>query len=655
MANTFRSNCSVAMISLALATMLVHTVSVSGQQAGSSEPVIQDWTYHHVVYSDPGSAQDAIRAGQYDRWLRIVNDPHYIMQQRIRARQAATAPTSSEAGLVGGASQAKAWGDPTAPSPVPETTAESEIGLAPIVETTLEQRDMERGNRLLPLGLSRALISPSRMMQPEGLAPGGPNIGPNHMKKDWSEDLGSGASVGLGEFPATYVTSMTSCTADFAIFNTGLTGSSTQASIVAYNELYASCSSSPSTYWAYYDTTGGTITNSVDLSLDGTQVGFVETNGSGVAELALLKWTSCTGCSVTAPVGLTPVGASSYRTCTAPCMTTLTLSGSPSDTYSFPYYDPNTDAIYVGDDAGKLHKFTNIFLSGQPTEAGSPWPKQLPTAANESALGSPVYDTVTSQVFVGDYLLNTTQSCEPSANTTIGSCGYLYSVNSSGTVTVSHELDYNIGILDSPIVDPTAGSVYAFVGDDGSSNCSVNTVSGFPCAGVFQFPVGFSGGATGTEATVGPGYEFMMSGAFDNAYLISNNETGHMYVVGNTGPANNTLYQLAINNNVLSTTSTAGPAVATNYSNYYYAAGLQVTEFYNSTIGGGTDNIFTSNFNSSSTPTGGLSEAGGTSGIVVDSGTLNESNIYFSTLLNQSCTTSGGTGGCAVQTTQAAP
>jgi len=62
---------------------------------------------------------------------------------------------------------------------------------------------------------------------------------------------------------------------------------------------------------------------------------------------------------------------------------------------------------------------------------------------------------------------------------------------------------------------------------------------------------------------------------------------------------------------------------------------------------------------SSSTPaTGVLQEAGGTSGIVVDntaSAILGGSNIYFSTLLNQTCATSGGTGGCAVQTSQAIP
>ena len=51
--------------------------------------------------------------------------------------------------------------------------------------------------------------------------------------------------------------------------------------------------------------------------------------------------------------------------------------------------------------------------------------------------------------------------------------------------------------------------------------------------------------------------------------------------------------------------------------------------------------------------------AGGSSGIVVDntvgSGTLaGTSQVYFSTQANQICTTSGGTGGCAIQASQSA-
>jgi len=55
----------------------------------------------------------------------------------------------------------------------------------------------------------------------------------------------------------------------------------------------------------------------------------------------------------------------------------------------------------------------------------------------------------------------------------------------------------------------------------------------------------------------------------------------------------------------------------------------------------------------STAATGATPSAGGTSGIVVDSGATGAQNIYFSTLLNQTCT--GGTGGCAIQTSQSAP
>jgi hypothetical protein len=51
--------------------------------------------------------------------------------------------------------------------------------------------------------------------------------------------------------------------------------------------------------------------------------------------------------------------------------------------------------------------------------------------------------------------------------------------------------------------------------------------------------------------------------------------------------------------------------------------------------------------------------AGGSSGIIVDNtvgpGTLaGASQVYFSTQANQTCTTSGGTGGCAIQASQSA-
>src|ERR1019366_6117264 len=293
-----------------------------------------------------------------------------------------------------------------------------------------------------------------------------------------------------------------------------------------------------------------------------------------------LKWQASNG-TLTTPATAPSVLAASYNGCTAPCMTTFTFSGSPNDSYSAPFVDYGTNNAYVGDDAGKLHKFTNIFASGAntPGEAPSPWPV---TVNANASLGSPVYDTGSTNVFVGDYLLSSSSACEPSASTTTSPCGYLYSVASSGTtvtVTKSAQLDFNFGIMDGPVIDSSAREVYVFAGDDGTTSCTSST----PCAAVYQIPMAFSAGASGTKAKVGPGYEFMMSGTFDNAYYTSPAPTGHLYVVGNTGPANNTLYQVSISANVMSTSTTAGPAVSSNYTNGYYAAGLQVAEFYDGT------------------------------------------------------------------------
>jgi hypothetical protein len=633
-----------------------------------------DWTHHHVIFSHPGTAQRALRNGTYDRWLKIVTDPRYVIQQLRRSGARLVLPDMPQT------PPAEA-GPGLSPDLTDKADATSEAA------TPMTEEEFPGGT--LPRGLGRALIPPParplELLQESPEANSGkPPSKKNRFHRDWSETEGNNGTTGLGVFPATFTSTSASCATDFAVFNTGLAGSSSQASIIAFNKLYSSCAG-PATYWAY--NTGGTIVNSVVLSLDGTQVAFVQSNSSGVASLVVLKWAS--GGTLTSPTTLT--SNTSYPNCAAPCMISLTLSGSPSDTYSSPFiaYGPggNPSTIYVGDDAGQVHNFTNIFSTSTPAEVGSPWPVTLNTST-DAALGSPVYDATSGKIFIGDYLANISSSCQPGISTPAGQCGYLYSINaSSGAVVQSAQLDYNLGIYDSPIVDSSTGMVYAFVGADKSTNCS----SG-PCAAVFQFPAGFSAGAGGTEARVGAGYEFLMSGSFDNQYFTSTNfssPSGHLYLVGGTGPQNNTLYAITFTNGSMSTTATAGPVVATNYTNNYYAAGLQVTEFCNNgsspcTSTSGTDYLFlgvlgfgsqfgtnpcpsqslsvgcimgftaptSGTVSSSATPNGVLSEAGGTSGIVVDNGAAGASNIYFSTLLNQSCT--GGTGGCAVSATQAA-
>lgn len=657
--------------------------SLANPEAGN-RGLAADWTHRHLIFSQPGTSDEALRNGTYDRWLKITGEPRYAMQQLRRsgagtAMRIGTEPTGAEAER-----------DQDAETGDADQESRTENSIEPA--TPANQQDFAGG--AVPRGMMRALIPPRAQRRDsspefqsgddrrnEGRKAGRKRE--NQLTRDWSETEGLGGTTGMGHFPATFTSNAASCTADFAVYNTSLAGSASQANIVAFNELYKGCSPRPSTYWAF--DTGGIAATSVALSQDGTQVAFVQTdNVTGHADLVVLK--GAAGGTLTGPKVLT--SNSAYPTCTAPCMISIPFSGAVTDTNSSPYVDYGSKTAYVGDDSGQMHKFANVFSSSTPAEAGSGWPVTLNTST-DAALGSPVYDSVSGNIFVSDYLINIASNCEPGVKTAEGLCGYLYAVNASTqAVTKSAQLDYNLGILDSPIVDSAAGRVYTWAGADNSTNCS----SG-PCAAVFQFPVNFAANAAGTEATVGAGYEVLLSGAFDNQYFTSGEPpSGHLYVVGGTGPQNNTLYAITISNNAMTTGSaTAGPVVATNYTNFYYATGLQITEFCNNgnsacTASAGTDYLFLSVLafgsqfstnpcsgqslvvgcvmgftapitsgvvSGTAVPNGTLQENGGTSGIVVDNGSAGASNIYFTTLLNQGCTTSGGTGGCAISATQA--
>src|ERR1035441_9477195 len=56
--------------------------------------VPEDWSHHHLVFSNPGTEEDAIANGTHDRWLNIVNDPRYIIQQL--KRRAAQGPAATD-------------------------------------------------------------------------------------------------------------------------------------------------------------------------------------------------------------------------------------------------------------------------------------------------------------------------------------------------------------------------------------------------------------------------------------------------------------------------------------------------------------------------------------------------------------------------------
>ncbi len=366
----------------------------------------------------------------------------------------------------------------------------------------------------------------------------------NALHRDWAVNLGTGATMGPGNYPAKFGFDVTKadCAADYVVYSTGLAGRGTQASIVGFTNLYSGCGGTvPTVNWAY-NTDAGLILTSPITSLDGTQIAFVQTSGSptGIADLVLLKWAASGTDTVSSPTTLTTllgnvVTNGAYRACTAPCMTTIRLRTSPGtggtpldDRTSSVFYDFKNDIIWVGGAQGWVHKFTGVFSGTPAAVTTGGFPAHL---ATDNWTSSAVFDRVSNKVFVGDDL------------------GVLYAIDAStGTVTASGQLDFGVGIVDAPIIDQTGGVLYVFASAD---NATGNCLGGGPCSAVYRLSTAFSSGDKGTEASVGDSVVFpsipnpMYIGGFDSTYYSSANRTGNLYVCGNTG-FNATLYQIPI-------------------------------------------------------------------------------------------------------------
>ena len=513
-ANSSRSQWS--MIVLTLAMVAAFSVPMLGQEArGQEAPAVrvgtvnitgipEDWSTHHVSFGNPGTEQDAIQSGHYQEWLKIVNDPRYVMQQ-LRKKLPVQGPAAVDA-----AYRAR-W------------ISEASDG---------SRSSLEKSPEAISSGLSL-----------RGLPPGPVTSKPKEsIKTDWSESLGTGTGgLSAGQYPAKYSLETTgSSSSDFAVYPTGHAGSTTQATIAAFNNMYAT---TPATYWAY-NTGGGTATLSPVISLDGTQVAFVQVTG-GFAYLTILRMFNSggpiTGTGVhqlTSQASGTAYNNGSGTLCAAPCFVALefnkgSLATQPTDTNSAPFYDYYNDALYVGDNSGLLHKFTGVF-KGTPAEVVSSgvWP----IAAGTGVLTSPVEDTSGGSIFVGS------------------STGVFYrypsaggALNASSTLTAG-----TVGIIDAPLIDTFGGTTtaYVFIGDDNAGSIH---------SAIVQFADAFTTGAgnkleMGTS-TGGAGVA-VYSGAFDNIHYLGNAALGNLYFCGGTSGASTTpqLYQIALNSTFTSST-----------------------------------------------------------------------------------------------------
>ena len=401
-------------------------------------------------------------------------------------------------------------------------------------------------------------------------------------------------------------------------------------------------------------------TTSVAVSLDGTKFAYIE---SGPTHPVLHLLRPGTGSQGTVAFPVTISGAdivTNWNACpsaSAPCLINVTLGGIDDVIpFSSPFYAFDTDAIYLGDAMGFLHKIAGAFNGGAtpPTLDPTGWPI---TVDNGFSLASPAFDFVSGNIFIGD--LNGQISYVRDTASTTGTCA-----SGSPPCLGSTNLTGRGRIVDAPIVNSTTGHAFFFTSNTGDAN-----------AGVVEVNTSLT-----TESSVDIGTVTTTNihqGSFDAQYWSSTGGTGNLWVCGGTFESYTTFLEIPIASDVMSSSFPAIDVIATSTGTEC----SPITE----TLVGGTDYLLFSVLNNgfsgwpgctagggcmfalglgaddsgSFVSAAGLNEPGGTSGIIIDNlNATNGSNLYFTNLGAESvnaCTGAGSTvttGGCAIQATQ---
>jgi hypothetical protein len=446
---------------------------------------------------------------------------------------------------------------------------------------------------------------------------------------DWNVQLGAGTTA-FGTSPAKYQTDPTqppSCTTDFVVFGINAAGlqkvgnTNGQATVVAFNQLYTGplgnggiCNHGPTYYFSYNTSTvtNGKIRTSPVISLDGTEIAFVESSANGSA-LHVLKIGTTGDNGGTIPNNKSVVDPVIPGTGNNAKLTTINYT-TANNNHSSPWVDYSSDTLYVGDDNGTLYKVTGVFKGTPTLVSGGGWPVVIPGAFQ---LTGPVFDSTTGKVFAGD------------------SRGFLHSVDATtpGTITnlaVGKSTSLNSTILDSPILDSN-GNVFATSSNDGTSAVVVQADAA-TLTQKARVRIG-EGSKSGTSVN-------LYDGDFDNNFYTSVN-TGH-YVLCSTGANSISPYRyiLSISGGLLQTDNSP-VQISTSTSSRCGP----LTEFFNPNIGGGTDYFFWGVSNNCVGASGCIMElangtkvktvaaTNGTSAVIIDndSAASQASNIYFAT------------------------
>ena len=231
------------------------------------------------------------------------------------------------------------------------------------------------------------------------------------------------------------------------------------------------CGATPSVKWAYNaSSASGSMNTSPVLSLNGTQVGFVEGVSGGPSVFHALTLDS-------AGAGAFNTGTNVYTAATPGTITSLTLTGSKNVTLSSPWVDYGTNTAYVGDDNGTLYHITCVFGC---TSSTLDWSFSV---ASGKILTGPVWDQTSQAIFVGasDGKLYRLTGCA-AGNTPV--CTSANIAVGDGTTTNSSSVLVG-GINDPVLLDSTFQIVYASSAN-GSGGELVETGTGVGTAKPFS-------------------------------------------------------------------------------------------------------------------------------------------------------------------------
>jgi len=468
----------------------------------------EDWSHHHVVFSNPGTEEESFRNGTHEKWIRIVNDPRYLIQQTKRHQAAQQPKTSSDA--VGNSA-----------NPAGERHEDRDVS------GVVSEEPVSRESNLKKPGI----------------------------KKDWNEALykaGTATAPSNVAYPAkwSFNSGTASCASDFVIYPTGTTGSSTQASIIAYFNMYTSgCSgTTPQVNWAY--NTGANVTLSPVFSFYGNQVAFIQSSTSSIASLVLLKFSA---------------NGSAFTGTTSNTSKNVTVTSCPAVLANEPVFGPgipsgdtiascsgttlvlNTAANATGTSSPLTYtnQFTGTLANGStsvtsittgtctPATVGSPiYGTGIPVGDTVSACSGTTLTLAIAATASGATTISfspatlaapvtlTSQTTATAYQTCVAPCMYSVALNGNPNDTQSNPyLDY---LTDSLYVGDSVGKLHKFSPVFNGALAEVTT----------SWPVQLNDGSADTNQAASPVYDVDSGYVFVGTTSITTSTGGVLYSVG---------------------------------------------------------------------------------------------------------------------------